>query len=103
MIYEPFHEQQFSSACIEVDIRKNAFGLDLACEWRVGENNVKGSARVRGADSSGQRVMEADVRFFHFVQVHIQNGNLNHVGVIVKTSEGVIFKKLPLRGCEQVA
>jgi hypothetical protein len=40
---------------------------------------------------------------FELVKVEVEDGDFNHVGVVVVASEGVLPKELPLRGLKQAA
>lgn len=39
-----------------------------------------------------------NIRFFYFMQVQIQNGDLHQVGIGVESREGTLFEGYPLRG-----
>jgi hypothetical protein len=44
-----------------------------------------------------------NIRFFYFMQVQIQNGDLHHIGIGVESREGTLFEGYPLRGREIIS
>ena len=61
MVDEPFQEEQFGVAGVElvVEVGEDAFLLHLSGEGRVGEDEVELLAGIRAAEAGGERVEHA--------------------------------------------
>ena len=71
MVNEPFQEQQFRGAGVQlvVEVGQDAFVLHLSGERRVGKDDIEPLAWIGAAEAGGERVQHGDARLFQLVEV----------------------------------
>src|SRR5437879_4260852 len=102
VVDEPFQEQQFSGAGIQlvVNVRENTFPLDLARKGWISQDHVEREARVWRSVARREWIMELNVRLLKLVKVKIEDCDFDHVGIVIVAGECLLLQELPLRRLE---